>query len=489
MYSSAITDQIGKILRSRSFSSKSQLRKLLEILSKNMDSQTNLTPDQVINELWPDEIRTKRSADVATEMNRLRHALEAYYGGEGKTDPIRITLPNRAAAGPDGLPEKRWIMAKPAEPETPEVPSASQERGPVPQVNARRGLKLAATIAAIGLVTYICLRILPVREQPKFGRLDGSTLTILNADGKELWEKIFPEGLSGDWYYQTGLTARIWFGDLEGNGHTDVLFLYLPADSQQTHTSTLICYSDSGKEKWRWTPGRALSELVGSPATFRSVAVRVLKPTDKRPSRIVVSSIHDTWWPSQIAILDSHGELLSEYWHSGALNFMVLADLDGDGKQEIVATGVNNGYHQATLIVLDPDRVFGASTEIRPEFQIHGMAAAQERLRLLFPRSDLNCALYTYNQATEPTIDHGSIRVMVQECVIPPGCLVWYEFDKNLHLISAYPGDEFRSTHVRFYQTGKDAHSFGAEEQSAFQKVRCLVGCKSDFVPVGNLVP
>jgi hypothetical protein len=36
---------------------------------------------------------------------------------------------------------------------------------------------------------------------------------------------------------------------------------------------------------------------------------------------------------------------------------MTLADLDGDGKEEIIATGVSNGYdHQATLVVLEPDR-------------------------------------------------------------------------------------------------------------------------------------
>jgi len=74
---SAIGDQIERILLSRSFAHKSQLKKLLEVLFQNMDSQATLKPDRVIRELWPDEIRTKRSADVATEMNRLRHALES----------------------------------------------------------------------------------------------------------------------------------------------------------------------------------------------------------------------------------------------------------------------------------------------------------------------------------------------------------------------------------------------------------------------------
>src|SRR4029077_6080026 len=137
-----------------------------------------------------------------------------------------------------------------------------------------------------------------------------------------------------------------------------------------------------------------------------------------------------------------------------------------------------------------PDRVFGASTEVRPEFQIHSMGIAQERLRLFFPRSDLNRTLFQFNWATEPRVERGSIRVTVVECIAPPGCGIWYEFDKNFSLIAAYAGgDEFRSAHARFYQTGKDAHPLTVDEQAAFQKVRCLVGCKSELVPVGNLVP
>jgi hypothetical protein len=493
---SAINEQVNRILCSRSFATKSQLRKLLEVLFKNMDSQNTLTPDRVIKELWPEEIRTKRSADVATEMNRLRHALDAYYEREGKTDPIKINLPNRSALATDGTNEKRWIDAKPRE--------AGQDRPtrhhlPGLQINSRGGLKkiaLIAALGALGIVAYFSIRVLAVHDQPKFGRLDGSTLTIMDAEGKELWRKVFPEGFGPDWFYAQGMATRIWFGDLEGKGHTSVLFVYSPAASpMSSHASTLICYSDRGEEKWRWVPGRELPELAGSPATYKTFALGVLKATEKRPPRIVVSSGHDIWWPDQIAILDSNGRLLSEYWHSGRLDYMVLADLDGDGKEEIVAAGIDNGYRQATLIVLDPERVFGASTEVRPAFQIHGMGIAQERLRLLFPRSDLNEALFSYNQATEPTLDHGRIRLTVRECIVPPdatgsvGCPVWYEFDKSLHLTSAYPGEEFRSAHTRFYLNGKNAHHFSAEEQAAFQRVRCLVGCKSEFVPVGNPVP
>jgi hypothetical protein len=487
---SAIGDQIERILLSRAFAHKSQLKKLLEVLFQNMDSQATLKPDRVIRELWPNEIRTKRSADVATEMNRLRHALESYYSGEGQSDSIVITLPNRSAPGPDGRPEKRWIVATPRAEESAGLRGEREDERHIPKVGVGRGVKVAAAIAVIGIVGYFSIRMLTADNRPRSGRLDGSTLRIMNAEGKELWSKVFPGGFTTDWYFGKGIETHMWFGDLEGRGNTSVLFLYSPANPQP-QSSMLICYTDRGKEKWRWTPGRELPELNGSPATFRAAALGVLKATDKRPPRIVVASIHDVWWPSQIAVLDTNGKTISEYWHSGALTYMIVADLDGDGREEIIAAGTANGYdHQATLVVLDPDRVFGASNEVRPEYQIHGMGVAQERLRLFFRRSDLNRALFQFNWATEPAVEQGIVRLTVTECITPPGCRIWYEFDKNFRLIAAYAGgDEFRSAHARFYQNGKDAHQLSAEEQAAFQKVRCLVGCKSEFVEVGNLVP
>jgi len=484
---SASSEQIDRILRSQTFATKSQLRKLLEVLFSNMDSQTTLKPDRVIRELWPEETRTKGSADVATEMNRLRHALEAYYNSEGKADPVIIFLPNRSVPAADGTQEKRWIVAKPR--------GVSEDQPPTLRVKLlgkHRIVSLIAAGAALAIVAYVSIRMLHAHGEPTFGRMDGSTLTILNAEGKELWRKFFPDGFSTDWYYRTFTGPRIWFADLEGKGHTSVLFSYVPDVSPMSHSSTLICYSDRGKEKWRWTPGRELPELAGSPATYVTWAVAVLKATEKGPPRIVVLSQQQPWWPSQIALLDSNGKTISEYWHSGGLTFLKLADLDGDGREEILATGISEYDHQATLVVLDSDRVFGASTEERPEFQIHGMGAAQERLRLLFPRSDLNRALFQFNVAMDPTVEQSGIRLTVAECItpFPPSCRIYYEFDKDFHLIAAYAGsDEFRSAHERFYQSGKDAHSLSAKEQAAFQKVRCLVGCKSEFVPVGHLVP
>ena len=491
----AIDEQVERLLTSPTFANKSQVRKLLNVLYQNMDSEATLKPDDVIKELWPTEIKTKRSADVATEVNRLRHALKSYYEQEGTDDPIIIYLPNRAATAGEPAHKTRWIAAKIREGAESSRAVETLDRDLVHPGKKRKIAAAAAVLAVLGISVYLLVRASSQYSQPQFGRMDGTRLRIFDAAGKELWSKNFPDGFGPDWYYnETMWGPHIWFADLEGKGHTSVLFSYSRAGAPlKPQSSTLICYSDRGKEKWRWNPGRDLPELKGSPATYMTHSLQVLKRNGKTPPRIVVASQHFPWWPMQIALLDASGKAISEYWHSGGLDYITLADLDSNGKEEIIATGVANGYdHQAALVVLDPDKMSGASTEIRPEFQIHGMGAAQERLRLLFPRSDLNRALYQFSVAMQPTFEHSILRLTVAQCILPPtyGCPVWYEFDRNFRLIAAFAGgDEFRSAHNRFFQTGNNAHTLSAEEQAPFQKVRCLVGCKSEFVPVGDLVP
>ncbi len=229
----AVRDQIDRILHSQSFASKSQLRRLLEILFKSFDAQSVLKPDFVIRELWPAETRTKRAADVATEMNRLRNALESYYEGEGKNDPVTICLPKRSAPSANGPHAKRWIAAVPRGDTQAPAPA---EPSPIPQQNHARILKILVPIALLGLFSYISIPILAKHDQPQSGRLDGTALRIMNAEGKEICSKSFRDGFWSE-YYDQGIAPRIWFGDLDGKCHTDVLLLYHPARTPRSRSA------------------------------------------------------------------------------------------------------------------------------------------------------------------------------------------------------------------------------------------------------------
>lgn len=487
MEPNGVEEQMRRILQSETFSDKDQLKKLLEVLFRNLDSQSTLKPDRIIRELWPEETKTKQSADVATEINRLRRALKAYYDSEGRIDPIRITLPNRAAPAPDGTKERRWIAA-----ELREGHEATACSG-VPVGNPHRWLKFAIAVLAICIVgCVIVVLVTSADRQPQSGRIDNAALVIVNAEGKELWRKSFPNGFWSDYYRdgvsthlysQDGLESHLWFGDLDGDGHTDVLLLYHPARDSKSHSTTLICYSSSGKEKWRWSPGRVLPEIQEVPPVYITMGFRVLQPADHQHVRIVVMSRHEYYYPTQIAVVDNRGRTLSEYWHSGHLFHLELGSLAG--RTEIIASGISNGYLQATLLVLDPDHISGASAETaRPEVQIHGMGTPNETVRLLFPRSDLNRDLYRYNEGLAAIISPGRIQIDVKECwlTLPQGCTIVYAFDDHFVLLSASAEDTFLNAHREFYSKNKVEHPFNPDEEAQFERVRCLAGCKTDFV-------
>lgn len=177
-----LSGQVAKVLGSRTFAKKSQLRKLLEILYRNMDFQTSLRTDQIIQQLWPAEIRTKSAADVATEMNRLRHALKSYYETEGANDPIIISLPNRAVSVGNGSQERPWIVARPRDQE----PEAEPDHGH-PAAATAGGWPIPLWIRVGGVVILIIVGVLSLVFRPSLPapRVTGSTQVTHDGRDKE----------------------------------------------------------------------------------------------------------------------------------------------------------------------------------------------------------------------------------------------------------------------------------------------------------------
>ena len=181
----AIRDQVDRILHSQSFATKGQLRKLLEVLNRNMESQAALTTELVIQELWPEETRTKHAKDVATEVNRLRRALKSYYESEGASDAILINLPNRAPTTGDGAHERPWIAAQLRNGPSAVDPNLSLEYGPDVAVRATPATRplLAFLAGAVVVVTAgLAFLFRPTLPAP---RITGSTQVTHDGRDKE----------------------------------------------------------------------------------------------------------------------------------------------------------------------------------------------------------------------------------------------------------------------------------------------------------------
>lgn len=80
------------------------------------------------------------------------------------------------------------------------------------------------------------------------------------------------------------------------------------------------------------------------------------------------------------------GKIISYYTHVGNLSEIEAIDLNNDGKDEIIATGINNAFWMASIVVLDIENIQGHSPT-RGDYILDNMPKANEIGYILVPKS------------------------------------------------------------------------------------------------------
>ncbi len=303
------------------------------------------------------------------------------------------------------------------------------------------------------------------------------TLTVSDADGRPLWSKRFPSSLWPDFYHGMGKQDRppVWIGNLDHDPGIETLFLYYPASREKTGTA-LICFNERGDEKWRFQPGVpvATASQQFSPLHIATTfAVAPFQPGDG--PRILITSHHLFEHPNRFVVLDSDGMLLNQYWHSGHLEHLDVGDLEGDGVPEILLGGVNNAENAATVVVLDPANVYGASVpRQKQDYRFPGLAAAREKAVILFPRSCINRRFERFNKVRLLSVAGGTLRVNVQERDGDGECEAIYTFDGSLRPTGVVLSVRYQNLHLEMENRGELKHSFTDAEVTALEDVRVL---------------
>jgi hypothetical protein len=325
---------------------------------------------------------------------------------------------------------------------------------------------LGVTAAVITLAVAAAVLRYP-RNLPAGYRFDRNTLAVLDARGRELWRKTFP-----------GLAAaldsrRIWIGDIEGDGQSEVLFA--PVWERPGSGPGILCYSHDGREKWRFSPGRPVRsriEQFGPNFDVQAFAVAALGP--RGALRIVASSAHRLHHPAQVALLDPGGRLLREYWHSGHLTEVLITDLGRHGRNRILLGGVDRARRAATLVVLDPETMGGASVEEDADFQLQGFAPGRELARLVFPRSDINRLMEPYSRCDMLWREGNEIAVSVQQRLAQEGAAVHYDLNLDLSLSRMEVSSGFEQAHAQLFAGRMLDHALTSAEVDELRQITYL---------------
>jgi hypothetical protein len=351
-------------------------------------------------------------------------------------------------------------------------------------VSAQKGRvsRLITLVGAISLVTgTAALTIYAVMSRPgppAQARVEQSTLIVSDDHGREIWRKTFDKGLNTEQYSIRSPPSlpQPWFGDLDDDGRIETLFVEHSRSPHPTPTA-LVCFSETGVEKWRFVPGRKLSTPEDDFEPYFNIASFVVAPMGrKREKSVLVISFHFFYYPTQVTLLTSAGSTVREYFHSGNIGHfenVQTADLNGDGKSEIYLGGVSNAYDQATLVVLDPDTFDGASIEDVKEKQLLGFPPGKEIARILFPRSCMNQKLESYNVVNQVFTQAESLVVSVQER-LPPTNSVLYHLTKDLRVMRVVLSDSFVSHHAQLLASGQLNHPLSLQEEATLRHIRIL---------------
>lgn len=329
---------------------------------------------------------------------------------------------------------------------------------------------------AIGVVAALTWAFWP-RPAPAGFRIDGTTLVALEQSGKDLWRYAIPN----QYHYaleRKSQQPHIILADLDGDGRSEVLVNVEAHEPSPERNALLICLSPSGMVLWRFSPGGHVRSPVDEfPLPYRIPDFAVIRTSPAAKPRIVVSSHHLILYANQVALLDVlTGQVEREYWHSGALQRLLVHDANGDGRPEIYLGGIHNASKQAVLVVLDPETMGGASVEGNPDYQLAGLKPGTEVGRVYFPASCHTRKLGQYNQVGALRPQAGGVAVHVWDPI--PGqdhVSHHYILSPSLSLWSMLEGDNVRGIHNGLHLQGLIDHDLTEGEREA-KKAIVVVG-------------
>ena len=357
-------------------------------------------------------------------------------------------LPVRRLPGPNGR-----ILALPAEIES--WRTAQPPPPPKPPYPIYAAIVLLAFLAGAA-ATWLYLRPTPRHHFT----VDNGIVTAFNKQGHPTWT--FHSGTNAPTGPGTYF-SKIVQTDLDADGADELLVTReLPNTNH-----VLYCFNARGDVLWTRNLGRTVQTAVETlEPPFLARGFEVLRGFPDGLPRIVTVAHHHLWYPSQLLVLDLHGNILGEYWHSGHLTAFTLSDLDLDGHPELIVAGINQARKSAELAVLDPFHLTGTSTESNPTFQLLSMPTGVERARAVLTPSRLSRLTAAYNLpvALFPKRDGLLLDVHEGTGIATPGNSLTYEFNRQLQVVSISPSDQFALSQDAFVRAGKLAHALTPAE-------------------------
>ena len=317
-------------------------------------------------------------------------------------------------------------------------------------------------IPAALLFLILFLNMNPGSSVPFNFDIKGSSLLILNEKNSKLWS--YDTGLSNlcseeiyrDRFQEKRRNASmdrysipyLIIKDLDRDGKKEVLFTTQTRDERKE--GLLICLDHRGNKLWEFKTGKALKfGTVSYSSDYRISGIDVYDIDGNGSMEIIVISTNRYFFPSQLVILNSTGELVGEFWNSGYLMDYCFADLNRDKGVELIVSGMNNEYNTGCIMVFDPNDIWGASPQ-SGEYLCQDLKPGSEKYYILIPPTDVENCIRLRN-----TID--AIDILNNQIISVKSGIgqIYYELNFDLELVNVNYSDDFEKMHKKYLSENK----------------------------------
>lgn len=230
----------------------------------------------------------------------------------------------------------------------------------------------------------------PFDDTPAGLRYDGAQLLVLNAAGETLDAvEAFVGGVPERAASGGAVDNQALLIDVDGDGREELVWRVAVAGA----AGDLLRCKTVGQDMLQWEarPRFAFhypqkSDIQGRDPSDISIAGIAGDDIDQDgEAELYVVGAMPGLFPAVLARYDAvSGERVSAYHHAGYLNDVLTADLDGDGRREVVALGKNQAYREAALVVLDARFIQGHGPT-QGSYQTDTYGAGMERAYVRLP--------------------------------------------------------------------------------------------------------